>query len=119
VAIAVIMQWSERDSTLDQGAQPVARIDFDVIRAIVGARQAASATCRANSRAIAAATGDHGMHDKTIIGMFAGKDQNAATAMSNGRFSATDFVTSTPSPLTDDAARSDGGAFKNMGKSHA
>lgn len=48
------MEWLSPPNQSDSLARPVERVDFDMIRAIIGARQSASATARA------AAAGDDG-----------------------------------------------------------
>ena len=53
------MEWLSPPNQSDSLARPVERVDFDMIRAIIGARQSASAT----ALAVVASDGDAAVHD--------------------------------------------------------
>lgn len=83
------MNWSSNSFPGDSANQPIDRMGFDMIRAIVGARQAACPTVRALHDGSDAAGQDMGQDHEAAMALLAGR-RNAK--VNGGAFARLDFA---------------------------
>jgi hypothetical protein len=81
------MNWTSTPFPGDSAIQPIDHMGFDMIRAIVGARQAACATVRALHGEVDAAAVDTGQEHDAAIALLAGR---RTTKVNGGAFARID-----------------------------
>jgi hypothetical protein len=97
------MQFSKHQDLTGNGAKPLDHIGFDMLRAMIAARQAATATCRAAASidSESTATAD----DDGVASWFTGGSARADHHANHGRFSPLNIVSPSVIPFTDGGHR--------------